>query len=146
MVYEIRIKGHLDCRWTEWFGGLIANLNLEGETGDGSPEGTIVHAPGGRGTWIRNPAPKAFVNPGHVREPWLNVLKGEQSIALLVPGGARGGGAPGVVQVLDFPEFVMGILYSVLETEPEGDQEIQFALALNQTEQEIKHLIAALGK
>lgn len=32
MVYEIRIKGHLDCRWTEWFGGLIVTPLENGET------------------------------------------------------------------------------------------------------------------
>ena len=32
MVYQIRIKGHLDRRWTEWFGGLTITLEDNGET------------------------------------------------------------------------------------------------------------------
>ena len=30
--YEIRIKGHLDDRWTNWFGGLTITLEEGGET------------------------------------------------------------------------------------------------------------------
>jgi hypothetical protein len=38
-VYEIRVKGHLDVRWSEWFDGLaIANL----ENGDAVLSGEIV--------------------------------------------------------------------------------------------------------
>jgi hypothetical protein len=38
-VYEIRVKGHLDGRWSEWFDGLaIANL----ENGDAVLSGEIV--------------------------------------------------------------------------------------------------------
>jgi len=38
-VYEIRVKGHLDGRWCEWFDGLtIANL----ENGDALLSGEIV--------------------------------------------------------------------------------------------------------
>jgi hypothetical protein len=32
MVYQIRIKGHLDCAWTNWFGGLTITLEEGGET------------------------------------------------------------------------------------------------------------------
>lgn len=31
-VYEIRIKGHLDREWTEWFGGLTITLEDNGDT------------------------------------------------------------------------------------------------------------------
>ena len=38
-VYEIRVKGHLDGRWSEWFDGLaIANV----EDGDAVLSGDIV--------------------------------------------------------------------------------------------------------
>ena len=38
-VYEIRVKGHLDGRWSEWFDGLtIANV----ENGDAVLAGEIV--------------------------------------------------------------------------------------------------------
>ncbi len=38
-VYEIRVKGHLDGRWSEWFDGLtIANL----KNGDAVLSGEIV--------------------------------------------------------------------------------------------------------
>ena len=38
-VYEIRVKGHLDGRWSEWFDGLtIANV----ENGDAVLSGEIV--------------------------------------------------------------------------------------------------------
>lgn len=30
--YEIRIRGHLDDRWTDWFEGLTITLNDNGET------------------------------------------------------------------------------------------------------------------
>ena len=32
MFYEIRIKGHLDDRWAEWFGGLTITLEEDGDT------------------------------------------------------------------------------------------------------------------
>jgi hypothetical protein len=31
-VYEIRIKGHLGCQWTDWFGGLTITLEENGDT------------------------------------------------------------------------------------------------------------------
>jgi hypothetical protein len=32
IVYQFRIKGHLGCQWTEWFGGLTITLEENGET------------------------------------------------------------------------------------------------------------------
>src|SRR3712207_6421176 len=32
MLYQIRIKGHLDRRWTEWFGDVTIALEDNGET------------------------------------------------------------------------------------------------------------------
>lgn len=32
VVYQIRLKGHLDCQWTDWFGGLTITLEDNGET------------------------------------------------------------------------------------------------------------------
>jgi len=32
MVYQIRLKGHLDSQWTEWFGGLTITLEEDGDT------------------------------------------------------------------------------------------------------------------
>ena len=31
-VYQIRIKGHLDDRWADWFGGLTITLEDNGDT------------------------------------------------------------------------------------------------------------------
>jgi len=31
-LYEIRLKGHLDDRWAEWFGGLTITLEENGDT------------------------------------------------------------------------------------------------------------------
>ena len=31
-LYEIRLKGHLDDRWAEWFGGLTITLEDNGDT------------------------------------------------------------------------------------------------------------------
>ncbi len=31
-LYEIRIKGHLHDRWTDWFGGLTISLEDNGDT------------------------------------------------------------------------------------------------------------------
>jgi hypothetical protein len=31
-LYEIRIKGHLDARWTDWFGDLVITLEKDGIT------------------------------------------------------------------------------------------------------------------
>jgi hypothetical protein len=30
--YEIRLKGHLDARWSEWFEGLTITLEEDGDT------------------------------------------------------------------------------------------------------------------
>lgn len=32
MIYQIRIKGHLDRQWTTWFEGLVITLEEEGDT------------------------------------------------------------------------------------------------------------------
>ncbi len=32
MVYQIRLKGHLGCEWTDWFGGLTITLEEDGDT------------------------------------------------------------------------------------------------------------------
>lgn len=32
MIYQIRIKGHLGCQWTDWFGGLTITLEEDGDT------------------------------------------------------------------------------------------------------------------
>ena len=32
MVYQIRLKGHLGPRWTEWFGDVTITLEEGGET------------------------------------------------------------------------------------------------------------------
>ena len=31
-LYEIRIRGHLDDRWADWFGGLTLTLEENGDT------------------------------------------------------------------------------------------------------------------
>ena len=31
-VYQIRIKGHLDHKWADWFGGLSITLQTNGDT------------------------------------------------------------------------------------------------------------------
>ena len=31
-LYEIRIKGHLEDRWADWFGGLTITLEDKGDT------------------------------------------------------------------------------------------------------------------
>jgi hypothetical protein len=32
MIYQIRIKGHLDLQWTDWFEGLTIMLEENGDT------------------------------------------------------------------------------------------------------------------
>ena len=32
VVYQVRIKGHLDGQWQDWFGGLAITLEDNGET------------------------------------------------------------------------------------------------------------------
>ena len=32
MIYQIRLKGHLGCEWTDWFGGLTITLEENGDT------------------------------------------------------------------------------------------------------------------
>lgn len=31
-IYQIRIKGHLDCQWADWFAGLTITPAANGET------------------------------------------------------------------------------------------------------------------
>ena len=31
-IYQIRLKGHLDRQWSDWFGGLTITLEDNGET------------------------------------------------------------------------------------------------------------------
>lgn len=30
--YQIRLKGHLECQWTDWFDGMTVTLEEDGET------------------------------------------------------------------------------------------------------------------
>ena len=39
VIYEIRVKGHLGHKWTDWFGGL--NITLE-DNGDSLLTGPVV--------------------------------------------------------------------------------------------------------
>ena len=32
MIYQIRIKGHLGCQWSEWFEGLTITMEEDGNT------------------------------------------------------------------------------------------------------------------
>jgi hypothetical protein len=32
VVYQIKIKGHLGSRWTDWFGGVTITVGDDGET------------------------------------------------------------------------------------------------------------------
>ncbi len=32
MVYQIKVKGHLGCQWTDWFDGLTITLEEDGDT------------------------------------------------------------------------------------------------------------------
>jgi len=32
VVYQIRVKGHLGCQWSEWFGGLAITQEEDGDT------------------------------------------------------------------------------------------------------------------
>lgn len=32
IVYQIRLKGHLDSEWSEWFGGMTITLEEDGDT------------------------------------------------------------------------------------------------------------------
>ena len=32
MLYQIRVKGHLDHQWTDWFDGLTITLEEDGDT------------------------------------------------------------------------------------------------------------------
>jgi hypothetical protein len=32
LIYQIRIKGHLDSQWTDWFEGMTITLEDNGET------------------------------------------------------------------------------------------------------------------
>ena len=32
MIYQIKIRGHLDCNWSDWFGGLTITLENSGDT------------------------------------------------------------------------------------------------------------------
>ena len=32
MIYQIRIRGHLDSQWTDWFDGLSITLEENGDT------------------------------------------------------------------------------------------------------------------
>ncbi len=32
MLYEIRVKGHLDQHWSDWFGGMTVTNEVTGDT------------------------------------------------------------------------------------------------------------------
>ena len=86
-VYEIRVKGHLDSRWSEWFDGLeISNL----ENGDAVLSGDIVDQAALHGllTRVRDLGlPLVGVRS-------LDPLGEQDSVRTPTSGMSRGGGPP----------------------------------------------------
>ncbi len=86
-VYEIRVKGHLDSRWSEWFDGLeISNL----ENGDAVLSGDIVDQAALHGLLTRV---RDLVLP-LVGVRRLDPLGEQDSARTPTSGTARGGSPP----------------------------------------------------
>ena len=78
MIYQIRLKGHLDRQWTEWFEGLTITLEDNGET---LLSGPVIDQPALHGLLkkVRDLGiPLVSVNPLPVRSP-KSVVSSPQS-------------------------------------------------------------------
>ena len=123
-------------RRIKWATLSLVHLALQGDMDD-----TIIKVPGGIHPWIRPHAQKFFVSPPNLNEPWSRVTRGDQSLTMLCPAGFHG-----TTMAFDFGEMIAGGLLAALETDPEGETVLEFALALNQPEEIIDMLRDALAK
>ena len=78
--YEIRLKGHLDTRWADWFDGLTLTRCSDGTT---AIRGLVVDQSALHGLLqrVRDLGPAVDLrHPGRIRSPHLRALLAHQSV------------------------------------------------------------------
>jgi GNAT superfamily N-acetyltransferase len=123
-------------RVVKWAGLLLADLQLQGSMDD-----TVLTAPAGTRTWVRNRVTKIFMSPANMNNPWVKASKGDQSVTFFVPEGSQG-----AVMVLDLVEMIAGLMVASAETRPHEKAVAEFALVVNYPDEKITELIKALAR
>jgi len=122
-------------RLVKWVALLVADVELQGSMDD-----TILTAPGGTQTWIRNRVTKPFMSLASLENPWIRASKGDQSITIFAPESSSG-----TIMGLDLGEMMMGLMIAQAETGPYGKTAVEFAFAVNQPQGKVKELRKALA-
>lgn len=136
-IIRLRLAHHNPTpRRVRSIGALFLNLAFQGST-----EGTVIKVPGGTQIWTRNHTLQGFVSQANAADPWAYVTRGDQSLALVSPAGFNG-----LVVPFDLQALLGAFMMSEFETDPGGESSAEFALALNQPEEQIQTLMGALAK
>ena len=124
------------ARLVKWVALLTADLELQG-----SMDGTVITAPGGLQTWIKNRIAKPFVSLPNRENPWVRAYKGDQSVTFFVPEGS-----PGSVVIADLNEVMLGLLLVDGETGPYGKTTAEFALVVDYPLEKESELMRSVAK
>lgn len=123
-------------RRLRWVGGLLLNLALQ----EGLEE-TVLQVPGATQRWTRHRTPMPFFGQTDLRQPWAWVARKGTSLTMFAPEGQ-----PGSAAALDLGALIVGLLLAELEAGPEGENAIEFAVALNQPPERTQELIRAASR
>jgi hypothetical protein len=121
-------------RRIEWAGMLFLDIAL-----GGSLHGTLLTAPGGTQTWMRNRMPQAFVSLPNLNQPWARASKGDQSLTLIgLPDSTA------TATLFDMSQLTWGFVLAPQQTEPYGSATLEFALVVNQPEEKAMETVQAM--
>ncbi|MGD2250815.1 MAG: GNAT family N-acetyltransferase [Candidatus Methanofastidiosia archaeon] len=123
-------------RLIKWNSLLLSDIELQG-----SIKGTVITAPGGCQTWVRNQVPHLFKSLANLDTSWVTASKKGKSVTFFVPEGVTG-----TVIIVDLVEMIHGVLVGLTETEPHKKTILEFALVINQPQKNVDILRQALGK
>jgi hypothetical protein len=123
-------------RRLRWVGGLLLNLALQGGL-----DGTVLQIPGATQRWTRHRAPVAFLGQTDIRQPWAWVTREGISLTMFAPQDE-----PGSAAVLDLGPLIAGLLLAELETGPDGENAVEFGLAINQPPDRVEELLRAASR
>jgi predicted metal-dependent RNase len=81
------------------------------------------------------------LSPLHAKTPWVRASKKDQSFTFFVPEGSQG-----ATMMMDLVEMMAGLMTTIAETEPRGKKVVEFAFAIDQSQEKIDILRKALRK
>jgi ribosomal protein S18 acetylase RimI-like enzyme len=123
-------------RLIKWNSLILSDIELQGST-----KGTVITAPGGCTTWVRNQVPHLFMSLANLDTSWITASKKGKSLTFFVPEGVAG-----TAIIVDLVEMIHGLLVGLTETTPNEKTILEFALVINQPQKNVDILRQALGK